>query len=149
MYRIYSDYSMSDTESSYAYVVVYCQGNKNRAIHKFGSRKLRLKHSSTIGEFMGSLAGLRKVPDGHEVRIYTDIHYLPFQLRTERTSFIRKSLIFRRLKKEFNFHKKRLGNLDIVYLAKGNRPHFYHWCHKKARSRIIENAKQPRDLSIN
>lgn len=132
IYHVYSDYSLTKYGSSYAYVVL-CLDGKNVKIHAQGSRILKVLHPSFVGEAMGSLAGIRQVPDGEQVIAHTDIQQMTKMLKSKKLKTRRQ---LRRQIKELKNHKERLQHLHWLYLKKSERPQVYHWCHRKARSRL-------------
>lgn len=141
IYHIYSDYSRTESAASYAYAVVYYVDGIPH-LHKFGSRRLKLLHPSHLGEMMGVLAGVRTIPDDCVAIAHSDIAALDNFLKSKK----KRHRIFSRQKKETTKHRKRLRGLQFLYLGCNHRPPIHHWCHQKARTRIIENQKEPPDL---
>jgi len=139
IYHIYSDYSSTDEGSSYAFVVV-CYDNGTPTFVKSGSRKLKLNHNTFVGEIMGSLAGIRCLPDGSNAIVYSDIAGVQKLVKSQRKRTRRQ---LSRQQKEILVHRKRLLGLQLMYLEKKKRPQAYHWCHKKARSRILAQISEP------
>jgi len=89
---------------------------------------------------MGSLAGLRCIPDGAQALIHTDMSGLQGMMR-------KRHRVLRRQRLELIKHRGRLQHFHFQYLEKKKRPPVYHWCHKKARSRIgCKNKLEPVNL---
>jgi len=146
IYQVYSDYSKTETQASYAYVVIKKHnkeetksGQNKYKIHKSGSRKLKLTHNCPVGEAMGHLAGIRMVPDGSHAVVYIDIPDVVTMFKKGK-----RKQGFCLLKKELDKQRNRLESIEFIHLEKKIRPLIYHWCHKKARFRIeCKNSSDP------
>lgn len=139
IYYIYSDYSRTEIQASYAFVIVQKDNNGIWDIYKSGSRKLKIAHQTHIGEAMGCMAGIRMVPDDSNVVVHIDMIDVISLLESNK-----KKPSFHRLRKELKIQRNRLKNIDFIYLEKKVRPPIYHWCHHKARFRInCKNSKDP------
>lgn len=146
IYQVYSDYSRTDVQASYAYVVIKKHnkeetkdGQNKYKIHKSGSRKLKLTHNCPVGEAMGHLAGIRMVPDGSHAVVYIDIPDVITMFKKGK-----RKQGFYLLKKELDKQRNRLESIEFIHLEKKVRPLIYQWCHMKARFRIeCKNSNDP------
>lgn len=126
-FTVYSDYSMNHTNAAYAYVIIQHEIGSPPKFYKCGSRILKVRHESYVGEVMGMLAGIRFLPDNSTATANIDVDHITILLKKDKR-------LLKRQYREIADQRKRLKKLRIRYFPKKERNGIYTWCHKRASS---------------
>ena len=144
-YHIYSDYSCNRdyTVAAFAFCVITCDGGRI-GLHSHGVKLLKKPLNVTVGEVVGMLAGVKKVPDRCKASAHIDVDHIDLLLDEKSNAKGAKQL--KNQHQIIKKHKRRLESLEISYYDKGKRNGFYRWCHAAARSRATF-SKRPINLN--